>query len=222
MIIFAMSKRSTMVKHLKNLAKNTDSERLGAVPIGTQLDNSKASFFNMNSLKEFFKSTDGFNSITMNGCYSLQVDAFINFYEHYTETGENLLNIYHLFIMYVMDNRSDDMMFINPEEIGLTDFSKIRKYVDSDLYHEVIHKIRAGIVNYNPWKEHNSEYNIKRREAQRIISNTKTRKRIFSRDNYKCKKCGGEVYEIEKQLRSADEPMTSICICLKCKAKWHN
>jgi hypothetical protein len=40
-----------MKKHLKNLAKNTDPERLGAVPNGTQLNNSKASFLLMENYK---------------------------------------------------------------------------------------------------------------------------------------------------------------------------
>lgn len=42
-----------MIKHLKNLAKNTEYESLGAVPFGTQLNNSKASFLFM---KEIFKT----------------------------------------------------------------------------------------------------------------------------------------------------------------------
>ena len=33
-----------IMKYLKNLAKNTDLERIGAVPFGTLLNNSKASF----------------------------------------------------------------------------------------------------------------------------------------------------------------------------------
>ena len=37
----------------------------------------------------------------------------------------------------------------------------------------------------------------------------------------KCKKCGSKkIYEYQRQTRSADEPMTRICTCLKCNFNW--
>lgn len=84
----------------------------------------------MRSLKRFVKSSKTFESFTFQGCYDMNVDIFVKLYNHYLETGENVLDVYtelHNFPydleMSIEYNKSFKI------KTTKTEFNKLRRYV---------------------------------------------------------------------------------------------
>ena len=102
----------------------------------------------------------------------------------------------------------------------------------TDLYLENMHQLIYDISSGKNLKELLKE--IKAGHIQWDHSDFQTfRNRLDERNNFiekpfeveegalECRKCGSKrVYYYQRQLRSADEPMTTFATCCQCGAKW--
>lgn len=48
----------------------------------------------MDNLTEFVSRSKSFAGFTMNGCYDMNIKLFVSLFEHYKNTGENLLDVH--------------------------------------------------------------------------------------------------------------------------------
>ena len=152
---------------------------------------------NMERLQEFINGSKTFGSITFVGCYSMSINTFLKLFNHYKNTGENLLDIYseHVYLNWDYDEASYSrhyMKEITPDEFceiqrGL---SKLRRLniCDVDDLRTARVELRKQLLNY--YNRIDNELTQRRRQACLYTSKPKVKKYIKEKFGWKCIKCG--------------------------------
>ena len=142
-------------------------------------------------LDEFLKTSNYYvcedNKHYFIGNFNIDYNEINKLYQHFLNTGENLINNY----VKLIHLQWEENPFIFEEQKHFLDYSleMMRKLsvMNVDFYIECRFLIKKGYDNYNKWILKNS--GKKRRDAQNFISRKKIREFIFKRDNYRCLCC---------------------------------
>lgn len=158
----------------------------------------------MGKLAEFTNSSKNFNGITMNGCYNISIENFELAYEHYLETGENVLDEHAKLtylkwrILETMENGTE----MNAHTLLDYNINKYEKLLENNGFWNIdgfINEEEKCFLKY--WikktkkeikkeEERRESYKYKRKEACLYTNDSKIRKSIFERDGRICQKCG--------------------------------
>jgi predicted restriction endonuclease len=142
--------------------------------------------------REFIEGTRGFNGITMEGCYAIDIDTFLKFFDEYIKTGVNKLNDFHELNMLRWDIRQygEDIM-----EGRIYESKETQRLLDmfrEELSDEEIEIMLDMISTSKRQEEYQNTYEKKRLDASVFTSKQHVRKAVFDKHGKKCKHCGLE------------------------------
>ena len=143
---------------------------------------------------KLLKESDTFAGITFSGCYDMPLKHFDRIYQHYKDTGENLLDNYS-FVIHKSWERDEDIMLSHDsfnESVEI--ISKVRslRLKNFEIAGEALYICRQQLKNYIRWEEYNSKKAVKRRKANGFTSKENVRKWVFTTHGEKCLKCGSK------------------------------
>ena len=143
------------------------------------------------------KKSDGSSIVNYNQALSLTSLKFTD--------GEPVLTLTHRYFVYEIVNMLNSL-----------DFEVVYNFLAADWIKifDNVHDLRKKLLFSNPLLEPSKE---KLQLDMEIFRN----KVDVAKGAVDCKRCGSEeTLSVEKQQRSADEPMTIRVFCTQCKFKW--
>lgn len=150
----------------------------------------------MSKLEDFLNESETFAGVTFNGMYTMPLKAFIMAWEHYKETGENVLDEYsRLVYLSWMD---DSRLFDQDEIIKTEEVLKNNGFwnIHHKLTGQDIKTIRFVINNSRKFWERKNSYELKRLQASLFTSRPDIRKKVYDLHGKECLSCG-ETEKIE-------------------------
>lgn len=146
---------------------------------------------------DFLRASSTFAGITFSGCYDMPISHFEKLYDHYRETGENLLDDYSrvMYMMWEIDKIADERLTSHEDfNRKMEHISQMRKFgfFDADKIHYLMSQLRISLKNYIRWKEYNSTKAVKRRKANGYTSKENVREWVFTAYGENCLKCGSK------------------------------
>jgi len=148
----------------------------------------------MKNTFDFFRESRTFASLVFSGGYDMYLDDAEKLFNHYIETGENLLDAYSrkkylLWQYWKPDDIMVESMEVSPDEYVRirSDLYKLKNILCIDISNERC-ELNRQLSNY--YERHNDEYKTIRSEACRFTSDKKTIKFISDKFGMKCLKCG--------------------------------
>ena len=101
------------------------------------------------------------------------------------------------------------------EEYNYILFQSVGDIIKSKKLKDILKDLKKSMVGWSHSDFNNIKYLIEEQD-EFIINPFEVEEGVT-----KCNKCGSErVFTYSKQVRSADEPMSTFAKCVKCKEKW--
>jgi len=146
----------------------------------------------MDKLTEFVTGSESFAGFTMNGCYDISTKLFVSLFEHYKNTGENLLDVHanltHL--SWELDKNNEWLYDEETFEIVKKEIKTGYKmgFFDYDTCISMWKKIQEYRDNDIRYQE--SLKNIPRKNACKFTSRDEVKDAIFLKYGKICLCCG--------------------------------
>ena len=185
-------------------------------------------------LREFLDNSECSPGIIVPGIFNVDRKDFLSAFEHFLETGENVLDeLWHIFrIGYDIhcDCGYDQEPYFEKKDraiysrlINNEGFWNIQAFLDRDE----IDTAKAIVEISNNHDSFRQSYPFRRKAASRFISNPKIRKTIFDRDGLKCKKCGAtdnlHLDHIKPVSKGGDDSLDNLqVLCCSCNSSKGN
>lgn len=145
---------------------------------------------------DFLEESDYFGGITFAGCFDMHTDDLKVLYEHYKETGQNLLDDY-CTIKYekweldkYRDPHHDSMIRhdeLNKIRVAVSNMRRVNMY-EPELLREIEYHAKS---RYKRWQQcQERQISEERREACKYTSKENVRKWVFTVHGEECLKCG--------------------------------
>ncbi len=140
----------------------------------------------------FLNGSKTFGGIHFRGNYDMDLNVFGLLYEHYSETGENLLDCYSEYVYLTWEGIIKYETTPDKFHATRSGLSRLRRIhaISGEKYREVRVRLRKQLKNYYQRIWH--EEDIRRRKATYYTSREEVRDEVCRIHGYACLKCGAE------------------------------
>jgi len=147
---------------------------------------------NKGCLKSFLEGSKHLVSISMDGCFDMRFDKFLQAYDHFLNTGENVLDEYaELIYLYWDAKEFKEKQEINKEEIERKNEICNGYWNINEIFPiEIAELIKKYLIFHKEKARQRETYEYRRKEASLYTLKQNIRKKIFERDGRECKVCG--------------------------------
>lgn len=144
-------------------------------------------------MEKFLRDSKTFSGFVFKGHYEMPISIFFIIYNHYINTGENLLDAYSKLIYLKWDRDREDFMLSYEECNIYSDYissARKLKLFDVDKIHELKLLLKTARSNYQKHLEKIA--NKPRRDACSFTGNVNIKDVVFKMYGKKCLACGSE------------------------------
>jgi len=144
-------------------------------------------------METFLRGSKTFSSIVFKGNYDMPLRIFFMIYNHYNDTGENLLDAYSKLIYLQWDKDREDFMLTYDECNDYSNYissARRLKLFDVDKIHELNNLVKRARKNYQIHLEIIA--NKPRRDACSFTGKVNIKEIVFGMYGKKCLACGSE------------------------------
>lgn len=146
----------------------------------------------MSSIVKFLDESNSLVSLAFQGNYDMPVEVFGALWDHYTSTGENLLDSYTQFVWLLWESEDHNQSFDQPSEYPLVTEKMVSLFevleVPRENQKHVFRVIRSYWSNYI--LEQSNELKRRRSKALSFTSKATIRKAVFDIHGNACLCCG--------------------------------
>jgi hypothetical protein len=142
--------------------------------------------------RKFIEESNTFVGFNFTGQYIMPTEHYFKILEHYSITGENLLDAYSNFMHLTWEYDSEIMCNYREYNNKREDISSIRKLriVDHHEIHRAIENLKNMLIRFQNAKQY--EDNAPRRKANSITSKPEIRQAVYELHGNKCLCCGSQ------------------------------
>lgn len=144
-------------------------------------------------LEEFFKGSSTFAGVTFQGMYGMGTHNFILAFQHFIDTGENVLDEHSELMWLSWDDYREDQKYYDEEErkrisklLENDGFWNVSSFMSDDRLKQIENNFALSIAK----EIEEATYKKRRRRATTYTGNKKVRAAVLEKHGAKCKKCG--------------------------------
>ena len=170
---------------------------------------------------EFLKKTKGFNGIEFQGNYIADINLLEKCYYEYLRTGINYYDIIHELISIKFYTENTIIEEIQTKELLVA--IKL-DFIIKNIPQEILINAKLFLLRNHEILDNLKGYEVRRSEANKVISNEKVRCTIMQKYDYKCKICKSEndltIDHIISVANGGSNELSNLqVLCRKCNSK---